>query len=91
MEFATLDASASIGGAVRMAQLARTTIDAGIVHGGSFPIATTLPRAQAEACYPRLRAPAEKRQPIRPAITNARYARYRSLLYGESVEVRWGR
>jgi len=90
-----LGSPASIGGAVRIAQLARDLIDVAIAHGGSFPIATTphATRAQAEACYPRLRAfLAEKRQ-LDPTdrITNAWYARYRSLLYAENVEVRWGR
>jgi hypothetical protein len=90
-----LGSSASIGGAVRLVQLARDLIDVAIEHGGSFPIATTsqATRAQAEACYPRLRAfIAEKRQ-MDPAerLTNPWYNRYRGLLFGEKVDVRWGR
>jgi hypothetical protein len=90
-----LGTSASIGGAVRSVQLARDLIDVAIGHGGSFPIATTpqATRAQAEACYPRLKAFLAEKRRLDPAerITNAWYNRYRSLLYGESVAVRWGR
>lgn len=88
-------ASASIGGAVRAAQLARDLIDVAIEHGGSFPIATTphATRAQAEACYPRLKAFLAEKRRLDPAerITNAWYNRYRGLLFGEKVDVRWGR
>ena len=85
----------SIGGAVRAAQLAHDLIDVAIAHGGSFPIATTplATRAQAEACYPRLRDFLAEKRRIDPAerLTNAWYTRYRAMLYGESVAVRWGR
>ena len=85
---------ASIGGAVRMAQLARDLIDVAIAHGGSFPIASTpyATRAQAEACYPRLRDFLAEKRRLDPAerLSNAWYARYRGLIYGESVAVRWG-
>jgi hypothetical protein len=90
-----LGTSASIGGAVRSVQLARDLIDVAIEHGGSFPIATTTQatRAQAEACYPRLKAFLAEKRRLDPAerITNAWYSRYRGLLFGENVEVRWGR
>jgi len=84
----------SIGEAVRSAQLARDLIDVAIAHGGSFPIASTphATRAQAEACYPRLREFLAEKRRVDPAerLTNAWYTRYRALLYGESVAVRWG-
>jgi hypothetical protein len=89
-----LGTSASIGGAVRMAQVARDLIDVAIDHGGSFPIATTTQatRAQAEACYPRLKDFLAEKRRIDPAerLTNAWYSRYRALLFAESVPVRWG-
>jgi FAD/FMN-containing dehydrogenase len=85
----------SIGGAVRAAQLSRDLIDIAIAHGGSFPIATSphASRAQVEACYPRLREFLAEKRRIDPSerLTNAWYARYRGMLYGESVEVRWGK
>ena len=90
-----LGTSASIGSAVRSAQLARDLIDVAIQHGGSFPIASTpqATRTQAEACYPRLRAFLAEKRRLDPAerITNAWYNRYRDLLFGEKVDVRWGR
>jgi FAD/FMN-containing dehydrogenase len=90
-----LEKAASIGGAVRSAQLARDLIDVAIEHGGSFPIANTpqATRAQAEACYPRLKAFLAEKRRLDPAerITNPWYSRYRALLSGEKVEVRWGR
>lgn len=90
-----LGTPASIGGAVRGAQLARDLIDVAIAHGGSFPIATTpqASRAQAEACYPRLREFLAEKRRIDPAerLTNAWYLRYRALLHAEKLEVRWGR
>lgn len=85
----------SIGGAVRSAQLARDLIDVAIAHGGSFPIATTpqATRAQAEACYPRLREFLAEKRRIDPAerLTNAWYLRYRALLHAEKLEIRWSR
>lgn len=90
-----LGTPSSLGGAVRAAQLARDLIDVAIAHGGSFPIASTphASRAQAEACYPRLREFLAEKRRIDPAerLTNAWYTRYRAMLYGESVAVRWGR
>jgi hypothetical protein len=90
-----LGASASIGGAVRSAQLARDLIDVAIAHGGSFPIAATphATRAQAEACYPRLREFLSEKRRIDPAerLTNAWYSRYRALLAAEEIHVRWQR
>jgi hypothetical protein len=89
-----LGSSSSIGGAVRMTQLARDLIDVAIEHGGSFPIATTMQatRAQAEACYPRLKEFLAEKRRIDPAnrLTNAWYNRYRRLLLAEQVQVRWG-
>jgi FAD/FMN-containing dehydrogenase len=89
-----LGTPASIGEAVRSAQLARDLIDVAIAHGGSFPIASTAQatRAQAEACYPRLREFLAEKRRVDPAerLTNAWYNRYRGLLFGEKVEVRWG-
>jgi len=85
----------SIGGAVRMTQLARDLIDVAIAHGGSFPIATTTQatRAQTEACYPRLKAFLAEKRRLDPAerLTNAWYSRYRGLLLAEQVQVRWSR
>jgi hypothetical protein len=90
-----LGSSVSLGGAVRSVQLARDLIDVAIEHGGSFPIATTsqATRAQAEACYPRLKAFLAEKRRLDPAerITNSWYSRYRGLLFGEHVDVRWGR
>jgi hypothetical protein len=90
-----LGSSASLGGAVRAVQLARDLIDVAIEHGGSFPIATTsqATRAQAEACYPRLKAFLAEKRRLDPTerITNSWYSRYRGLLFGEHVDVRWGR
>ena len=90
-----LGSGASLGGAVRAVQLARDLIDVAIEHGGSFPIATTsqATRAQAEACYPRLKAFLAEKRRLDPTerITNPWYSRYRGLLLGENVEVRWGR
>jgi len=90
-----LGAAPSLGGAVRMTQLARDLIDVAIDHGGSFPIALTpqATRTQAEACYPRLKAFLAEKRRRDPAerITNAWYSRYRGLFFGEDVEVRWGR
>lgn len=89
-----LGTPSSIGGAVRAAQLARDLIDVAIAHGGSFPIATTYQatRAQAEACYPRLREFLAEKRRLDPMerMTNPWYNRYRGLLFGEDVEVRWG-
>ena len=86
---------ASLGGAVRAAQVARDLIDIAIAHGGSFPIATTpqASRAQVEVCYPRLKEFLAEKRRIDPSarLTNAWYARYCGLLLGDSVEVRWGR
>ncbi len=90
-----LGARASIGGAVRSAQVARDLIDVAIAHGGSFPIASTpqANRAQVEACYPRLRNFLQEKRQLDPAerITNPWYTRYRGLLQGESIAVRWSR
>ena len=84
----------SIGGAVRAAQLARDLIDVTIEHGGSFPIASTpqATRAQAEACYPRLRAFLAEKRRLDPTerITNPWYVRYRGMLFADAVQVRWG-
>lgn len=90
-----LGTPASIGGAVRSAQLARDLIDVAIAHGGSFPIACTpqATRMQIEACYPRLREFLAEKRRIDPAerLTNAWYTRYRGLLHAEKLEVRWSR
>jgi hypothetical protein len=90
-----LGTSASLGGAVRVTQLARDLIDIAIAHGGSFPIATTpqASRAQVEVCYPRLKEFLAEKRRIDPGerLTNAWYARYRGLLLPGPVEVRWGR
>ena len=90
-----LEAASSIGRAVRIAQLARDLIDVAIAHGGSFPISTTpqATREQAEACYPRLREFMAEKRRVDPTerLTNPWYTRYRGLLFGENVDVRWGR
>ena len=90
-----LGRSASLGGAVRAAQVAQELIDIAIAHGGSFPIATTpqASRAQVEACYPRLREFLAEKRRIDPTgrLTNAWYNRYCGLLLGERLEVRWSR
>ena len=89
-----LERSTSIGGAVRATQLARDLIDVAIAQGGSFPIANTpqATRAQAETCYPHLRAFLAEKRRLDPAerISNAWYNRYRGLLFSEKVDVRWG-
>jgi hypothetical protein len=88
-----LGAPGTIGGAVRTAQLARDLIDVAIAHGGSFPIASTpqATRAQAEACYPRLKEFLAEKRRVDPAerITSDWYTRYRGLMLAEKVDVRW--
>lgn len=90
-----LGKAASIGGAVRAAQLARDLIDVAVAHGGSFPIASTpqASRVQVDACYPRLREFLQEKRQLDPSerITNAWYSRYRGMLSAEKVEVRWGK
>ena len=89
-----LGGAGTIGAAVRKAQIARDLIDVAIEHGGSFPIASTshATRAQAEACYPRLKSFFAEKRRIDPAerLTNPWYVRYRELLFGNKVDVRWG-
>jgi len=85
----------TIGGAVRMTQLARELIDVARSHGGSFPIASTpeATRGQVEACYPELKTVLAEKRRIDPAekLANGWYRHHRSLLGREACESRWNR
>jgi hypothetical protein len=84
---------ATIGAAVRVAQLRSELIDTAIAHGGGFPIACTpeATRAQTEHCYPQLgRFLAEQRR-LDPQgkMANAWLRHQRSLLSRKACDVRW--
>ncbi|HEX7053705.1 MAG TPA: FAD-binding protein [Burkholderiales bacterium] len=83
-----------LGARVRLAQLRRELIDAAIVAGGRFHIASTreATRAQLEACYPQLPAFLDHKRRFDPRerLTNPWYVHQRGLLLGERCEVRWG-
>ena len=82
-----------LGGAVRTAQLRRELIDAAIVAGGSFPIASTpdATREQTEACYPQLKSFLAEKRRFDPheRLVNGWYLHQRDLLRREAVDVRW--
>lgn len=86
---------ATIGGAVRVAQLRRELIDAAIAHGGGFPIACTpeATRAQTEQCYPQLRGFLAEQRRLDPQekMANAWLRHQRSVLGRQACEVRWNR
>jgi len=82
-----------LGVAVRMTQLRRELIDAAIAQGGSFAVACTpeATRAQAETCYPELKAFLAEKRRVDPAerFTNAWYWHYRNLFAPQECAVRW--
>lgn len=82
-----------LGAQVRLAQLRREIIDGAIAAGGRFHIASTLEatREQLDACYPQLPAFLAHKRRFDPheRLTNGWYVHQRSLLAGESCEVRW--
>jgi hypothetical protein len=84
---------ATLGGSVRTTQLRRELIDVAVSHGGSFPIACTpeATRAQAEACYPKLKAFLAEKRRLDPSgkLDNAWFRHYVSLLGRENCESRW--
>jgi hypothetical protein len=84
---------ATLGGTVRTTQLRRELIDIAISHGGSFPISCTpeATRAQAEACYPKLKAFLAEKRRFDPAgkLDNGWFRHYASLLGRAACESRW--
>jgi len=82
-----------LGACVRGTQLCRALVDCAILHGGSFPIATTrdASRAQLETCYPELKSLlAEKaRRDPGAGLCNAWYRHHRRVLEDAPVAVRW--
>jgi hypothetical protein len=89
-----LDAPPVLGVAVRTTQLRRELLDAAIARGGSFPLwcTTDATRAQAEACYPELRAFLAEKRRIDPSerLVNPWYRHYRGLFGRTACEVRFG-
>ncbi len=83
----------TLGASVRATQLARELIDLALSHGGSYPISDTpeATRAQAEACYPELRALLAEKRRIDPCekLSNAWLRHHRSLLARQACESRW--
>jgi len=83
----------ALGAAVRAAQVRGELIDRAIARGGSFPLHCTpeATRAQAEACYPELRAFLAEKRRVDPGekLTNAWYRHYRGLFARGSCDVRW--
>lgn len=84
---------ATLGGTVRTTQLRRELIDIALSHAGSFPIAGTpeATRAQAEACYPKLKAFLAEKRRFDPAgkLDNGWFRHYVSLLGRECCDSRW--
>jgi FAD/FMN-containing dehydrogenase len=83
-----------LGDRVRTAQAKRALIDAAIELGGAFSLSSIVDasRAQAEACYPRLKAFLAEKRRLDPAdrLHNGWYLQARGLLAREPVQVRWG-
>lgn len=83
----------TLGGTVRTTQLRRELIDIAIVHGGGFPIACTpeATRAQAEACYPKLKGFLAEKRRFDPSgkLDNGWFRHYASLMGRESCASRW--
>lgn len=86
---------ATLGGAVRTAQLCAELIDLSIARGGSFSLAHTMDatREQVEACYPDLRDFLTQKRRIDPAerIVTPWYRHYRNLLCRRGCDSRWNR
>ena len=82
-----------LGGAVRATQLRRELIAAAIARHGSFPVYCTpeATRAQAEACYPELRAFLAEKRRLDPGerLVNPWYRHYRRLFVAPSCAVRF--
>lgn len=82
-----------LGGAVRATQLRRELIAAAIERQGSFPVYCTpeATRAQAEACYPQLRAFLAEKRRLDPGerLVNPWYRHYRRLFSAPSCAVRF--
>jgi hypothetical protein len=83
----------TLGGTVRTTQLRRELIDIAISHGGAFPVSCTpeATRAQAEACYPKLRSFLAEKRRLDPSgkLDNAWFRHYTSLLGRETCDNRW--
>jgi len=88
-----LATTSGLGARVRAAQVRRELIDAAIAEGGGFPPAGILDasRAQAEACYPELKAFLAEKRRLDPAdrLYNPWYQHARGLLGRDPVTVRW--
>jgi hypothetical protein len=84
---------ATIGGTVRTTQLRRELIDIAISHGGGFPISCTpeATRAQAEACYPKLKGFLLEKRRVDPSgkLDNGWFRHYANLMGRETCESRW--
>jgi FAD binding domain len=83
-----------LGGRVRAAQARRELIDTAIAEGGAFTpeeIFYASP-AQADACYPQLKAFLAEKRRLDPAdrLYNAWYREARGLVRRDQVTVRWG-
>lgn len=83
-----------LGGRVRAAQARRELIDTAIAEGGAFTPAGIFDAspAQAEACYPQLKAFLAEKRRLDPAdrLYNSWYRHARGLLSCDRVTVRWG-
>ena len=83
-----------LGGRVRAAQARRELIETAIAEGGSFAPAGIFDAspAQAEACYPQLKAFLAEKRRLDPAdrLYNSWYRHARGLLSCDRVAVRWG-
>lgn len=88
-----LEQPATLGGTVRTTQLRRELIDIAISHGGGFPIACTpeATRAQAQACYPKLKAFLAEKRRFDPSgkLDNAWFRHFTSLMGRESCDSHW--
>ena len=83
-----------LGGRVRAGQARREIIDTAIAEGGAFALAGIFDasRAQAETCYPELKAFLAEKRRLDPAdrLYNPWYQHARGLLGRDPVAVRWG-
>jgi hypothetical protein len=90
-----LEELCSLGGSVRTTQLRRELLDAAIVCGGSFPIASTpeATRKHVETCYPELKTLLAEKRRFDPEekLSGPWYRHHRSLLAREACAVRWNR
>lgn len=88
-----LGAPPVLGVAVRATQLRQALLGEAIARGGSFPLwcAGEATRAQAEACYPQLRAFLAEKRRVDPSerLVNGWYSYYRGLMAREACDVRF--